>query len=459
MKHLPFSLLALSGAMACGQPTQPAAAHAVLASTPATLAFSHVTAGGTHSCGVTLHSSGDVAYCWGANEYGQLGIGITRGPEHCGGPACSTKPVAVARGLAFRLVSAGGVHTCGITTDDVAYCWGRNESGELGTGSTGGFSCFGLCIARPVRVAGGLAFRQLSAGESHTCGVTTDDVAYCWGNNNSGELGDGSLTSRARPVRVAGGLRFRHVNAEGQSHTCGVTTNDMAYCWGASYLGQLGNGTSTGPEPCLNSVLACSTKPVRVVGGRAFVRVNGGLSYTCGFTTQNVAFCWGLNVFGELGNGTTIGPETCDGSPCSTKPVRVVGGLRFSRINAGGGQACGVTTNQLGYCWGDNTYGQLGNGSYTGPEDCAGAACSTRPVRVVGGLPFQGIQAGERHSCGLTPNKVGYCWGSNASGQLGSGTSTGPETCSSFGDPCSTRPVAIAPPASPTPSEEFISAQ
>jgi alpha-tubulin suppressor-like RCC1 family protein len=218
---------------------------------------------------VTTHNA---AYCWGENFDGHLGIGTDAGPELCFGfAACSTRPVRVTGGLPFRLVSAGEDHACAVTTGGVAYCWGLNDVGQLGVGTDGGPeicpSSFGNlpCSRTPARVAGGLAFRAVNGGQHHTCGVTSDNVAYCWGANFSGELGDGTTARRTRPTRVAGGLRFERVNA-GYDHTCGFTTASVAYCWGRNQAGQLGIGTDTGPRTC--SGFSCSTRPLAVVAPR-----------------------------------------------------------------------------------------------------------------------------------------------------------------------------------------------
>jgi alpha-tubulin suppressor-like RCC1 family protein len=206
-----------------------------------------------------------------------------------------------------------------------------------------------------------LAFRQVSAGDHHTCGVTTTDVVYCWGGNDAGQLGDGTTTERPRPVRVVGGLAFRSVDAGGV-HTCGLTTDHQAYCWGDNGSGQLGHRTRTGPELC--GGFPCSTRPVRVAGRLPFQQVSAGSAHSCGVATgtkdgirlSHVAYCWGRNIEGELGVGTSAGPETCTSFgeilSCSSRPVRVVGGLAFRSVDAGGVHTCGVTTSDVAYCWG-----------------------------------------------------------------------------------------------------------
>jgi alpha-tubulin suppressor-like RCC1 family protein len=393
---LAIVLVALaSGCDHAQPPTSPERPQTYGVTAEALLTFTQVSGGDEHTCGVTPTN---VAYCWGYNSWGQLG-NFTVGDG-------SLLPVRVLDGLAFRQVSAGGEHTCGVTTSNVAYCWGIL------------FGAGGLASVHPVRVGGGLAFRSVSAGARHNCGVTTTNAVYCWGNNFNGELGDGTTTNRTLPVRVRGGLTFARVSAGGQ-HTCGVTTSNVAYCWGSNLFGELGGGTTTGPESCSRPDLGeipCSTRPVRVRGGLTFAQVSAGTGHTCGVTTSNVAYCWGYARGGLLGNGTDPAPQTCvNNTPCSTRPVRVVGGISFRAVSAGGTRAhtCGVTTANVAYCWGSNGEGQLGDGTTTNRR---------RPVRVLGGLAFRQVGAGGRHTCGVTPTNAAYCWGRNFYGQLGDGT-------------------------------------
>ncbi len=227
------------------------------------------------------------AYSWGYDDYGQLGDGTSTGPETCQVYcAWSTRPVAVLGGLRFRSLSSGNLHTCGVTTADRAHCWGSNNTGQLGDSTT-------TSRLTPVEVFGRRQFRQVSAGRAHTCGVTPENVAYCRGYNRSGEVGDSTEHRvRKRPVRVAGGHAFRQV-AAGGFHTCAVTTTDRTFCWGSGRLGQLGNGKTY-----------LSFWPRRVAGGLSIRRVTAGPYHSCGVTTLNRAYCWGSNYFGELGDST-----------------------------------------------------------------------------------------------------------------------------------------------------------
>ena len=292
------------------------------------LSFASVSAGGHDTtCGVTVDGA---AYCWGENYHGQLGDGA-----HGIANRRST-PVPVLGGLSFASVSPGLSHTCGLGVDGSAYCWGSNGDGRLGDGGTG---YLGLS---PRPVAGGVNFTSVSAGYYHTCGVTVTGDAYCWGQNDSGQLGDGSTTDRLTPVLVAGGLSFNSVSAA-IDHTCGVTATGDAYCWGQNDYGQLGDGST-----------AWSAPPVRVESSGSFGSVSAGKYHTCGVTATGDAYCWGQNDSGQLGHGSTTD---------RLAPVLVADGLTFGSISAGRASTCGLALGGMGYCWGANWSAQLGDGT------------------------------------------------------------------------------------------------
>ena len=381
-------------AVGCGEdPTSPStpSPDGVLEATAAqALSFIQVSAGSGHTCGVTGTNR---AYCWGSNQWGQLGIGTTSGLS-------KLTPVPVAGGLRFLRVSAGDEHTCGITTTYRAYCWGYNGDGNLGDGST-------TLKTTPTAVAENHRFRQVTVGPGYTCAVTRWDVAFCGGNNEAGRLGIGTNEwSRLKPTRVAGGLRFRQVIAGGL-HVCGATTDNRGYCWGSNYTGALGT-TSPGPV---------ASRPVAVAGGLRFrmVVAGGGVvlipseehedGSTCGLTTDDLAYCWGD---GSSGIGIV-----------SRTPSPVPGGQRFRGINLGAHHACAVTFSDVAFCWGYNFYGQVGDGTTTHRRH--------QPVRVAGGLKFKSVTANtySLHSCGVTTTNRAYCWGLN-NGQIGNGAKAYP---------------------------------
>ena len=303
-----------------------------------------------HSCGVTISNA---VYCWGSNLKGQLGTASTM--ESCFQGACSTTPNHL-EGLALTSVSAGMDHTCGVDPDGQAYCWGDNESGQLGTGSSGEPSL-------PVRVGGGFTFQSVVAGGVYSCGLSRTGAAYCWGMDTYGGRGTGSTgelcngaACATTPRPVLGGFTFI-VIAGGNSHVCALTEDNKAYCWGEGNFGQLGTGQA--------GLDVRSTAPVPVAGGLTFSSITVGFSHTCGLTGEGKAYCWGSNFHGQLGDGSSID---------SAVPVLVSGGLSFESISAGGGHTCGIASDGA-YCWGGNDSGALGTGTIRN---------STTPVKVVG---------------------------------------------------------------------------
>jgi alpha-tubulin suppressor-like RCC1 family protein len=306
------------------------------------LSFSALAAGGGFTCG--LRSSG-TAYCWGNNTSGQLGNYPPK--DNAGIPT----PVLVSGGLSFSALAAGAAHTCGLTSAGAAYCWGLDLFGELGSSPlTFNFS------STPQAVSGGWSFVALTAGVYHTCGLTSLGAAYCWGDNETSQLGNGStgFSTDTTPVAVSGGLTFSAL-AAGSWHTCGLARSGAAYCWGSNFAGQLGTGSTTD-----------SSIPVLVSGAIPFSAIATGDSHTCGLTSSGGAYCWGDNALGQLGAGSITSSST---------PVAVSGSLIFSTLTAGGRHTCGLTSAAAIYCWGENAQGQIGNGA---------TANSSVPVAVVG---------------------------------------------------------------------------
>jgi len=276
------------------------------------------------------------------------------------------------------------------------------------------------------------AYATVSAGDEVTCALTTNNWAFCWGWNGWGQLGNGAYVGSTVPVGVAGGRTFGQVSAGVTS--CALTPAGDAYCWGWNGWGGLGSGSATGPEVCASTTSSpCSSRPVAVIGGLQFANISGGSQPTCARTTNGIGYCWGLNSAFQLGVGTGTGPESCYGTPCSTRPAAIAGSLTFAAVSAGGVGACGVTIGGDAYCWGSNLYGQVGDSTTTD---------RSAPVLVRGGHMFDALSAGVWDACGLTAVGAAYCWGENASGQLGIGTTTGPDACS--GHPCSLVPLLVS---------------
>jgi alpha-tubulin suppressor-like RCC1 family protein len=308
-------------------------------------------------------------------------------------------------------LATGNFHTCALALNGAAYCWGFNSHGQLGNGTTtDAFS--------PTAVSGGHTFVRLAAGGESTCGLTVTGTAYCWGGNYWGQLGTGSISGpgdciyvgqscSTTPVPVATSLAFTAITAgelssEPNGHTCGLTASGMGYCWGSNWIGSLGIG--------LPATTSFVPTPTALTGSIAFVALVAGEDHTCGLTAGGIAYCWGgaNEELAQLGNG---------GGDRVLTPTAVIGGLTFSALDAGYGTTCGLTAVGAGYCWGNNSLGQLG----IGPMDSR----VLTPTAIVGGLTFAALTLGYDHSCGLTASGVAYCWGNNYWGALGTGNTAG----------------------------------
>jgi alpha-tubulin suppressor-like RCC1 family protein len=291
-------------------------------------------------------------------------------------------------------ISAGNNHSCAIADGGTAYCWGENSSGQLGDGTNN-------LSGSPTPVANGLTFASISAGDRHSCGLAPDGTAYCWGEGGNGQLGDNTYNGSNIPVAVAGGLLFAEISAS-QSHTCGITTDGVPYCWGGGWNGQLGDGTT-------NS----AGQPVAVAGGHTFRSIATGWNHSCGVDSSGNAFCWGWNGNRQLGDGTTSD---------RTVPVQVSqGALVFVAVRGGNNHSCALTDAgdatdpSAVYCWGYNGNGQLGDATNNN---------SSTPVNTFGAFLYRSIDVGPggNHTCAVTTTDVALCWGQGWDGQVGDGT-------------------------------------
>lgn len=329
-------------------------------------------------------------------------------------------------------VTAGSEHTCVRYADGSAACWGLNLNGQLGDGTTTSRG-----VPAPVPDLTGIV--DLRAGHSHTCAVLDSGVAACWGLNIQGQLGDRTTTSRDRPVPVEEVTNATGI-AAGVSHSCAVTAEQRVACWGANHDGPLGDGTGEGRSfaaivPGLFGAMHVAVAGTNMLSGHSCALHEGLVS------------CWGNNVHGALGTGTTeaslvpVLVEDLDdvtelslgvfqsaaltrlGTVYSwgydwalmvdeTRPTRALTGV--SSIASGGAHQCAVQSG-VALCWGGNGRGELGDGSFT---------ASATPVAVLGLESAIEVSAGDRHSCARVESGEVYCWGANDGGQLGDGTTT-----------------------------------
>jgi alpha-tubulin suppressor-like RCC1 family protein len=358
--------------------------------TPSPCAFA---AGLRHTCA----QAGDATlWCWGENEVGQLGKG-SPGGSACDG-LCEPSPVRVADLDASVVeVAAGYHHTCARMADGSLWCWGENGSGRLGDGTTADH-------AAPIPVAAlGNGVAQVGGGLEHTCARTNDAAVWCWGENLHHQLGDNTIDDKSSPQQVVALSNDVAEIAVKHEHACARKTDGSLWCWGDNGAGQTGNGTfadTPAPEP--NAAL-----------GNAVASVAAASLHTCALKTDGTVWCWGDNFYGQLGDGTTDGQPCGVSSRCKPAPVQAAIGADNAAIAAGSSHTCALKTNGTLWCWGQNSDGQLGNGS---------TADSVTPIQVIAlGTPVVAASAGVNHTCARTADGAYWCWGASFHGEMGNG--------------------------------------
>ena len=378
--------LALAGAgLSAAEPASAARTGSGSAVVQTTVGWRQVDAGRHHTCAIRTDGR---LYCWGWGNYGQLGYG---------GNADQPEPVQVAGNRTdWATVAAGSYHTCARRTNGRLYCWGYDGDGQLGNGSATTDS-----QPTPVQVAGNRTdWATVTAGEGHTCARRTDRRLYCWGDDWAGQIGDGGTnTDQPAPVQVAGNLTDWASVTAGYGHTCARRTTGRLYCWGYDGSGQIGDGSGTTEQPA----------PAEVAGNRTdWASVAAGENHTCARRTTGRLYCWGYDGYGQLGNGS----GTTDDQPT---PVQITGNRTdWATVTAGSDHTCARRTDRRLYCWGDDSYGQIGDGSATNNPPT--------PVQVAGNrTDWATVAAGSYHTCARRTTGGLYCWGYDANGQVGDG--------------------------------------
>ena len=345
--------------------------------------FNHIGLGYSHSC-MTDVTGG--AWCWGSNEHGQLGAASAM---RCvdNNLDCSWSPLKVEGVQVFRQLAASRTQTCGLTPEGQAWCWGRDDWGQLGDGRKTD------APQRPVAVLGGHRFVALAASlfQGVTCGLKDDGALWCWGQgffrDATGGAGPAASLEPTRWTQAAP-VAWRSIGL-GEMHACGLDATGLAWCLGNNDYGQLGNGGSTS-----------AAAPVAVTGGRVYQQLAVGPTHACALESTGQAWCWG---WGEAAGDGGTGIES------RRTPVAVAGGHRFAQIAAGGARNCGLTADGTAWCWGNGRLGGLGNGA---------SEQAYAPVAVAGGLKFKTIGVGGA-TCGVTADGTAYCWGWNSVGAVG----------------------------------------
>lgn len=355
-----------------------------------------IAAGSQHTCAVT---GGGAVLCWGRNQYGQLGNGST---------ATSSTPVPVS-GLSSGVVSvtAGQDFTCALLSIGTVMCWGFDNDGELGNGASATNSGVPVEVLDSAGTGPLTGIVAIAAGQYHACALTSAGAVLCWGLNDEGDLSQPPNVSQTSvPLQVTDIPTGMAAITAGSGFTCALASSGGVWCWGISGFGQLGVG-STFPSnngPAVQVVNQAGTAPL---GGVA--SVSAGFEDTCAILTNTSLLCWGANSDGEDGNNTNVQVNlpTPVLSAAGNSPLTGI-----SQVTAGDDDTCALTTGGGVLCWGSSSNGQLGNGYIQ----------SEIPVQVTGlSSGVTEIASGYRHNCAITSGGGVMCWGFNITGQLGNG--------------------------------------
>jgi alpha-tubulin suppressor-like RCC1 family protein len=354
----------------------------------------------------------EMLWCWGSNVFGQVGDGTT---SH------RSTPVQVSSTLSWKTFSGPDVSgtVCGIKSDDSLWCWGDNGYGQLGDGST-------VRKKVPTAVSGGGSWKFVTVWGESTCGIKNDDSLWCWGRNDYGQLGDGTSTSKSVPTAISGGGLWQDVTLVFRN-ACGIKIDKSLWCWGYNKHGAVGDGMSVTRQTTPVEVVGgglwdelaitttdCSTMYFVSIYNRDALADSDGWSYGCGAS-------WGWSVYPEVCGKKVDGTLWCWGYMAGVDvftPTEISGGGVWSDVIASNGSLCAVKlSDDMLRCWGNNNVGQLGNQT---------TVDQALPVSVQSGNVLQSSRMGVVGVvCGISGNDNSlWCWGVNASGQVGDGTTT-----------------------------------
>ncbi len=351
---------------------------------------------GAHTCAI---ASDQTVWCWGEGDQGQLGNGQD---------LASDEPIQVDLGADAVSVSVALGRSCAVLDDQTLWCWGSNSNQVLGLPASTPSS------STPIQIHEDQAWADVRVSLQHTCATDVDGAAWCWGSNWAGQVGDhtsgadNSPRLQAAPVGVPALAEPSNdwvSIVSGGAHGCGVRDDGTAWCWGSRYRGQLGNDDPVDDCSASNPTACIFTSPQQVDGDGPWGVMAAGSRHTCAFDDSEVLWCWGDNSDGQLGTGGLDGAS----------PSMVSGGADWDSFTAGSTHTCGVQADGTLWCWGSGWSGELGNGA-----SGAGASLDI-PGQVGADADWTQVTAGGRFTCGIRDGGELWCWGNNSWGQIGNG--------------------------------------
>lgn len=389
----------------------------------ATGRWSALSVGNYHACGI--QASDDSLWCWGSNYAGQIGNGTASNPQHVSGDGFAptfNQPELVAAGTQWQAVDASQWNTCGVQMDNTLWCWGRNDLRQAGPGdsdadvltpqlvsadpvwetvegrcamnSSNAVACWGdsdqgelgvgrdFYVVDPQPVVDGSGWIDVASGYDHGCAVNAAGELWCWGEGWLGTMGDGQHRHHVEAERIGSETDWATV-AAGETHVCAQKTDDTLWCWGRAQYGQRGDDENW-----------YKPTPQAVAGDAAWQSYSTAFWHGCGIQDDQSLWCWGRNNDGQLGQGTVSASENM--------PQPVQEGATWSQVTIGKQHSCGLQSNGTLWCWGDNDFGQVGNGT---------TLRSTLPSQVGVDDDWVKVSAADQGSCALKQNGTLWCWG------------------------------------------------
>jgi len=377
--------------------------------------WQELTAGFDHTCGIKTDGS---LWCWGNNEYGQLGIGSKTN---------SNVPVKVMGLNKVKAVSAGGEHTCALTHDGAVWCWGDNRYGQLGNYSNS-YLPAELTAEVPMQVDGLSEVKAIRAYATHTCVIKDDDFLWCWGNNKNGELGNASVTNSNTPVRVEGLSRVTAMGT-GESYiedtSFAVRDDGLLFGWGSGGLFHTHLGLDAKKNQAEDPGISSSSVPIQIPGLAGVKAV--GNNWVAAYAMKNDGTVWRWGEFWEETGGifyTAYFPPEI--SHAKYIPEQIPNFNGAVALAVGAYHACVIADStdpgKRVWCWGINAQGQLGDGQMPEIKNGRVDESMSGPVWVLGMTNATSLAAGADHTCAIKDGEA-WCWGENKYGQLGAGIS------------------------------------